>query len=166
MTNREWFKDAKFGMMIHWGLYSLPAGEWKGRRMSDIGEWCQQYFRIPNAEYHRLAGSFNPICFDAEEWVKLAVEAGYDLHGFTSKHHEGFANVQSEISPFNICDARPFTATSWGSLPKPAISTDSSSAVLFAGPRLERTERRRLYRRQDLVRGKGLLDEQLGLSGR
>lgn len=48
MDNKTWFKNAKFGMMIHWGLYSLPAGEWKGKRMEDIGEWAQQYFRIPN----------------------------------------------------------------------------------------------------------------------
>ena len=47
MDNKTWFKNAKFGMMIHWGLYSLPAGEWKGKRMEDIGEWAQQYFRIP-----------------------------------------------------------------------------------------------------------------------
>ena len=63
-------------MMIHWGLYCLPAGEWKGRRMSDIGEWAQEYFRIPMAEYSRLAGVFNPVLFDAEEWVKLAEDAG------------------------------------------------------------------------------------------
>ena len=76
MTSREWFKQAKFGMMIHWGLYSLPAGEWRGERMDEIGEWCQQYFRIPNEEYHALAKAFNPILFDAEEWVKLAKEVG------------------------------------------------------------------------------------------
>ena len=59
MTAGEWFKSAKFGMMIHWGLYALPAGEWRGRRMDDIGEWAQQYFRIPNAEYARLAEAFS-----------------------------------------------------------------------------------------------------------
>ena len=69
MDNKQWFRQAGFGMMIHWGLYCLPAGEWKGRRMSDIGEWAQEYFRIPMAEYSKLAGVFNPILFDAEEWV-------------------------------------------------------------------------------------------------
>jgi len=108
MTNREWFKQAKFGMMIHWGLYSLPAGEWRGERMDEIGEWCQQYFRIPNAEYHRLAGIFNPIFFDAEEWVKLAKDAGMQYMVFTSKHHEGFAMYHSKVSKFNIVDATPF----------------------------------------------------------
>ncbi len=108
MTNKEWFKKAQFGMMIHWGLYSLPAGEWKGERMEDIGEWLQQYFRIPNAEYHKLAKAFNPILFDAEEWVKLARDAGMKYIVFTAKHHEGFAMYKSEVSPFNIVDATPF----------------------------------------------------------
>ena len=108
MDSRKWFREAKFGMMIHWGLYSLPAGEWKGRRMSDIGEWCQQYFRIPNAEYGRLAGIFDPILFDAEEWVKLAKDAGMNYMVFTSKHHEGFAMYHSKVSEYNIVDATPF----------------------------------------------------------
>ena len=108
MTSKEWFKQAKFGMMIHWGLYCLPAGEWKGKRMEDIGEWCQQYFRIPNEEYHKLAGIFNPILFDAEEWVKLAKDAGMEYIVFTAKHHEGFAMYHSKVSKFNIVDATPF----------------------------------------------------------
>ena len=95
-------------MMIHWGLYSLPAGEWKGERMEEIGEWCQQRFRIPNAEYHRLASVFNPILFDAEEWVKLAKDAGMQDMVFTSIHHEGFAMYHSKVSRFNIVDATPF----------------------------------------------------------
>lgn len=108
MTSKEWFKQAKFGMMIHWGLYSLPAGEWRGKRMVDIGEWAQAYFRIPNAEYHKLAGIFNPILYDAEEWVKLAKDAGMQYMVFTSKHHEGFAMYHSKVSKFNIVDATPF----------------------------------------------------------
>ncbi|MBO4931385.1 MAG: alpha-L-fucosidase [Clostridia bacterium] len=108
MTKREWFKQAQFGMMIHWGLYSLPAGEWKGRRMEDIGEWAQQYFRIPNAEYARLAGAFNPILFNAEEWVDLAIDAGMKYMVFTSKHHDGFAMYKSDVSKYNIVDATPF----------------------------------------------------------
>lgn len=108
MTNKEWFKQAKFGMMIHWGLYSLPAGEWRGKRMVDIGEWAQAYFRIPNAEYHKLASIFNPILYNAEEWVKLAKDAGMQYMVFTSKHHEGFAMYHSKVSKFNIVDATPF----------------------------------------------------------
>lgn len=108
MTSKEWFKQAKFGMMIHWGLYSLPAGEWRGKRMVDIGEWAQAYFRIPNAEYHKLAGIFNPILYNAEEWVRLAKDAGMQYMVFTSKHHEGFAMYHSKVSKFNIVDATPF----------------------------------------------------------
>ena len=108
MTNKEWFAGAKFGMMIHWGLYCLPAGEWRGRRMEDIGEWAMQYFRIPLAEYRMLAGAFNPILFDAEEWVRTAKDAGMQYMVFTSKHHEGFAMFHSDVSKYNIVDATPF----------------------------------------------------------
>ena len=108
MDAKTWFRQAKFGMMIHWGLYALPAGEWRGQRMEDIGEWAQQYFRIPNAEYHRLASAFNPLLFDAEEWVKLARDAGMQYMVFTAKHHEGFAMYHSRVSKFNVVDATPF----------------------------------------------------------
>ncbi len=108
MDKFEWFKSAKFGMMVHWGLYCLPAGEWKGRRTDDLGEWLQCNFRIPNEEYHRLASVFNPICFNADEWVDLAKEAGMQYIVVTAKHHEGFAMFRSKASKFNIVDATPF----------------------------------------------------------
>ena len=73
MDKFQWFRDAKFGMMVHWGLYALPAGEWRGRRMGYIGEWIQSKYRIPNREYHALARAFNPILFSPEEWVDLAL---------------------------------------------------------------------------------------------
>ena len=97
MNNKKWFKEAKFGMMVHWGLYSLPAGEWKGHRMPFIGEWAQSYFRIPQAEYSRLAGIFDPILFNAEEWVNLAVDSGMQYLVVTSKHHDGFAMFNSKV---------------------------------------------------------------------
>ena len=64
MDNREWFKQAQFGMMAHWGLYSLLGGEWRGRRVNDYAEWIQAFMPIPNGEYSKLADVFNPICFD------------------------------------------------------------------------------------------------------
>ena len=76
MINKEWFKQAKFGMMIHFGLYSLLGGEWEGERTPHIGEWAQSYFNIPNSEYGKLAHAFNPVYFNADEWVQLAVDAG------------------------------------------------------------------------------------------
>lgn len=106
--NKEWFRQARFGMMVHWGLYSLPAGEWQGRRMPFIGEWAQSYFRIPNRQYRRLAGAFNPLLFDAAEWVRLARESGMQYLVVTAKHHDGFALYRSRVDRFNICDATPF----------------------------------------------------------
>jgi alpha-L-fucosidase len=108
MTNKEWFKQAQYGMMIHWGLYSLPAGEWKGERMPEIGEWLQAYFRIPNREYEKLAAAFNPVDFDAEEWVTLALESGMKYLVLTSKHADGFAMFHSKVDAYNIVDATPF----------------------------------------------------------
>lgn len=108
MNNKDWFRTAGFGMMIHWGLYALPAGEWKGKRMPYIGEWAQSYFRIPNEEYHQLAKAFQPICFRAEEWVKLAKEAGMQYLVVTTKHHDGFALFSSKTDDFNTVKATPF----------------------------------------------------------
>ncbi len=108
MDNKKWFQEAKFGMMIHWGLYALLGGEWKGRRMDAIGEWAQEYFRIPGAEYRKLAAAFDPVFFDAEEWVLLAKRAGMKYVVFTSKHHDGFAMYHSKASTYNVYDATPF----------------------------------------------------------
>ena len=107
---KKWFREAQYGMMVHWGLYSLMGGEWKGRRMDSryLGEWAQQYFRIPNAEYAKLAQAFNPVCFNADEWVKVAADAGMKYLVFTSKHHDGFAMFRSKVSKYNVVDAPPF----------------------------------------------------------
>ncbi len=108
MDNKTWFKQAKFGLMIHWGLYSLLGGEWKGQRNDDLGEWIQAFYRIPKAEYEKLAEAFNPVLFDAEEWVRLAKDAGMQYIVITSKHHDGFALFKSEADPYNVVDATPF----------------------------------------------------------
>lgn len=105
---KKWFREAKFGMMNHFGLYSVLAGEWKGKRMGNtIGEWIQSYFRIPNSEYHELAKVFNPVYFNADEWVRLAKDAGMKYFVITSKHHEGFALFKSKASSFNSVDGSP-----------------------------------------------------------
>ena len=108
MDNRGWFKQAKYGMMIHWGLYALPAGEWMGKRMPFIGEWAQSYFRIPNMEYGKLSSAFHPILFSAEEWVLLAKEAGMQYLVVTAKHHDGFAMFYSRVDRYNIVESTPF----------------------------------------------------------
>ncbi len=108
MDSKQWFKQAKFGMMVHWGLYCLPAGEWQGKRMPHIGEWAQSYFRIKNEEYGRLSSAFNPILFNADEWVDLVVDSGMQYLVVTSKHHDGFAMYHSKVDKYNIVDATPF----------------------------------------------------------
>ncbi len=108
-NNKEWFKQAQYGMMVHFGLYSLLAGEWQGKRMGNtIGEWIQAYFRIPNKEYEKLAAAFNPIYFNADEWVDIAKDSGMQYMVVTSKHHEGFALYHSKVDKFNVVDATPF----------------------------------------------------------
>ena len=103
-----WFKEAKYGLFIHWGLYAIPAGIWKGERSPGIGEWIMHRMKIPVPEYERLAGGFNPWRFDADAWVKLAEDAGMKYIVITAKHHDGFAMYQSLVSPYNIHDATPF----------------------------------------------------------
>ena len=107
MDNRTWFKQAQYGMMAHFGLYSMLAGEYRGRRVQTYAEWIQCHCAIPNAEYHNLAKVFNPVYFDADEWIRLAKEAGMKYFVITSKHHDGFALFKSK-DPFNVVDATPF----------------------------------------------------------
>ncbi|OIO92898.1 MAG: hypothetical protein AUJ92_13310 [Armatimonadetes bacterium CG2_30_59_28] len=94
-------------MFIHWGIYALPAGEWKGERIPSLGEWIMRNAKIPIEEYARIAGKFNPVRFDAEEWVSIAREAGMKYLVITAKHHDGFAMFKSEC-PYNIVDATPY----------------------------------------------------------
>ncbi len=108
MDMHKWFKEAQYGMMVHWGLYSLLAGEWRGKRSGSYAEWIQTRLRIPNADYTRLASAFQPIYFNAEEWVRLAKDCGMKYFVVTSKHHEGFAMYHSKVDKFNVVDATPF----------------------------------------------------------
>jgi alpha-L-fucosidase len=104
----EWFRDAKYGLFIHWGLYAIPAGQWNGKRSLGLGEWVMLRSAVPVKEYETLAGRFNPVKFNADEWVKLAKDAGMKYIVITSKHHDGFALFKSTVSPYNIVDATPF----------------------------------------------------------
>lgn len=103
-----WFHEAKYGLFIHWGLYAIPAGQWKGQRIPGIGEWIMNRAKIPVREYEQLAKQFNPVKFDAVAWVQLAKDAGMKYIVITSKHHDGFAMYKSKVSPYNIADATPF----------------------------------------------------------
>lgn len=104
----RWWREARFGMFIHWGLYAQPAGTWKGKQIPSIGEWIMFNARIPIPEYAELAKSFNPVKFDAEAWASLARRAGMKYLVITSKHHDGFAMFHSPSNPYNIVDATPF----------------------------------------------------------
>jgi alpha-L-fucosidase len=104
----RWFREAKFGMFIHWGLYAQAAGVWEGRKYFGIGEWLMHRAEIPTGEYEKLAAAFNPVRFDAEQWVALAQAAGMKYLVITAKHHDGFAMFGSEASSFNIVDATAF----------------------------------------------------------
>jgi alpha-L-fucosidase len=103
-----WFHAAKYGLFIHWGLYAIPAGEWKGQRIPGLGEWIMNRARIPAREYEQLAKQFNPVKFDAEQWVRLAKDAGMKYIVITSKHHDGFALYDSKVSTYDVVDATPF----------------------------------------------------------
>jgi alpha-L-fucosidase len=102
-----WWREARFGMFIHWGLYAVPAGEWKGQRTDKIGEWIMKNLRIPAAEYETLLPRFNPVRFDAREWVRIAKDAGMKYIVITSKHHDGFALFDSKASDYDVM-ATPF----------------------------------------------------------
>ncbi|OFX35172.1 MAG: hypothetical protein A2W90_04600 [Bacteroidetes bacterium GWF2_42_66] len=106
----EWFRDAKFGMFIHWGPYSQLAGEWNGQKVpvDKEAEWIMHWFKIPVDEYRNIARKFNPIKFNAKEWVGLAKSTGMKYIVLTAKHCDGFAMYHSKVTPYNIVDWTPF----------------------------------------------------------
>lgn len=104
---QQWRED-RFGMFIHWGLYAAPAGEWNGKEVPGIGEWIMNHARIPVVDYEKLALQFNPTKFNADEWAKAAKDAGVKYIVITTKHHDGFAMYKSNASKYNIVDATPF----------------------------------------------------------
>ncbi len=107
-TKQKWFKEAKYGLFIHFGLYSILEGEYKGRITPTIAEWIMNTLDIPVAEYEPLAAEFNPTDFDAVDIVKRAKEWGMNYICITSKHHDGFALYHSKCSSYNIVDASPY----------------------------------------------------------
>jgi len=101
-----WWREAKFGMFIHWGIYAVPAGEWKGRK--GHGEWIMHTAQIPVKQYELFARQFNPVKFSAREWVGLAKKAGMKYIVITTKHHDGFCLFDSQFTGYDIMDAAPF----------------------------------------------------------
>jgi alpha-L-fucosidase len=103
-----WWREARFGMFIHWGLYAIPAGVWKGRDVPGIGEWIMAGADIPVADYAPLARQFNPVKFDPAQWVGIAKNAGMKYIVITSKHHDGFSLWDSRISEYDVVDSTPY----------------------------------------------------------
>jgi alpha-L-fucosidase len=98
LAAREWFQDARFGMFVHWGVYSVLGD----------GEWVMNNKKIPVADYEKLPALFNPTEFDAKEWVALAKAAGMKYITITSKHHDGFAMFDSKVSGYDIVHRTPY----------------------------------------------------------
>jgi alpha-L-fucosidase len=103
-----WWREAKFGMFIHWGVFSVPAGFYHGKPVDGIGEWIMNKGKIPMAEYQEFAKQFDPVKFNADAWVKIAKDAGMKYIVITSKHHDGFAMFDSKASDWNIVKATPY----------------------------------------------------------
>jgi alpha-L-fucosidase len=104
LQNREWFQDAKFGLFVHWGVYSIMAGGGD----EGIAEWIMNRKEIPIVCYEKLPGFFYPVHFDPAEWVAMVKKAGMKYITITSKHHDGFAMYHSAVGPYNVVDATPF----------------------------------------------------------
>jgi alpha-L-fucosidase len=105
----QWWREARFGMFIHWGLYAIPGGVWKDKvHPTGYSEWIMFDEKIPAKEYAKLAGKFNPVKFDAKGWAAVAKKAGMKYLVLTTKHHDGFSMFKSTLTPYNVAEATPF----------------------------------------------------------
>lgn len=104
----QWFREAKFGMFIHWGVYSVPAGFYQGQPIKGIGEWIMLRGKIPVSAYRAFAKDFNPVKYRPDDWASLAAKAGMKYMVITSKHHDGFALFPSDATDWDVADATPF----------------------------------------------------------
>lgn len=96
----DWWRESRFGLFIHWGLYAIPAGEWNGS--TNHAEWIRESAQIPVKKYDEFVSQFNPVKFNADEWVTMAKEAGMKYIVITSKHHDGFCLFDSKETDFDI----------------------------------------------------------------
>ncbi len=103
-----WFRNAKFGMFIHWGLYSQLAGHWNGMTTPGLGEWIMNDLHIPISAYEQVAKAFDPTSFNAQAIVNLAKSAGMQYIVVTAKHHDGFSMFNSKVSSYNVVADTPW----------------------------------------------------------
>ena len=104
----RWWRDARFGMFIHWGPYSVPAGIYNGKEVNSTGEWIMNTAPIPISEYEEYAKQFDPRKFDAKKWARTMKESGMKYMVITSKHHDGFGLWDSKVSDYDIVDFSPY----------------------------------------------------------
>jgi alpha-L-fucosidase len=104
----QWWREARFGMFVHWGVYAVPAGEYEGQQYERIGEWIMNSAKIPRTDYEKFATEFNPQKFDADFWIQTAKNAGMKYFVITSKHHDGFCLFDATNSEYDIVDATPY----------------------------------------------------------
>lgn len=110
-SRMAWFREAKFGLFIHWGVYAVPAGSYQGKPViasNKLGEWIMRNAEIPAATYRQYAREFNPVHYDPEAWMQLAVDAGMRYVVITAKHHDGFALYPSNVTTWDVADATPW----------------------------------------------------------
>jgi alpha-L-fucosidase len=130
---QEW-SAMKFGLFIHWGIYSIPAGVWDGKEIEKLGEQIQRHAKIPHDEYAALAGQFNPVKFDADAIVGLAKKAGMRYIVLTAKHHDGFCMFESEHTDFDIIDATPYKKDILGQLAEACKKHGLKLGVYYSTP--------------------------------
>jgi len=124
----QWWRDAKYGLFIHWGLYSQLAGHWNGQTTTGYGEWIMNDLNIPLAQYAQVANQFDPTQFSAQQWVQIAKDAGMQYIVLTTKHHDGFSMFDTSVNTYNVVDATP-----WGQDPVAELSAAAHAAGLHFG---------------------------------
>lgn len=130
---RDTWRDQRFGLFIHWGIYAVLEGMWKGEQIPDLGEQIQRHAKIPGKEYIEVARRFNPVKFDARAYARLAKAAGMNYIIITSKHHDGFAMFDSKYTDFDIMDASPYKRDIIGPLPDGSILPYHEASLLKIG---------------------------------
>src|SRR5712692_1026655 len=104
----EWWREARFGMFIHWGIYAVPADATDLQGKKKIAEWYMSNKQMQVRDYKKLAAQFNPVKFDARRWVKTAKDSGMKYIVITTKHHDGFCMFDSKLTDYCITKATPF----------------------------------------------------------